>query len=164
MTDQHAPRDVRMHGFSQRAEVGTVLKWIDQHAKPLGSTVVPLEESVGRVSAEPLTASIDVPAFDRSRRIKTTSAETFVAEAGPPDGLPIVFLHGNPDSHHVWSAVVERLKATHRCIAPDMPGYGASGEMQDVTLEGQAVFVRELLHSLTALDLSIQESYRPPPG
>jgi hypothetical protein len=26
------------------------------------------------------------------------------------------------------------------------------------------VFVRELLHSLTALDLSIQESYRPPGG
>jgi molybdopterin molybdotransferase len=66
MTHERAPRDVRMHGFSQRAEVGTVLKWIDEHAKPLGATVVALDEGIGRVSAEPLTASMDVPAFDRS--------------------------------------------------------------------------------------------------
>jgi molybdopterin molybdotransferase len=78
-----------MHGFSQRAEVGTVLKWIDQHAKPLGSTVVPLEESVGRVSAEPLTASIDVPAFDRSAMdgYALRGAET----SGASDYNPLAF-------------------------------------------------------------------------
>src|SRR5688572_4654410 len=86
--------------------------------------------------------------FDRSTRVRTSFAEIHVAEAGPTDAPPILFLHGNPDSHHVWSGVVERLKATHRCIAPDLPGYGASDEMFDVTLEAQAAFVAELMDKL----------------
>lgn len=36
----------------------------------------------------------------------------------------ILFLHGNPDTHHVWSPVIERLAAKHRCIAPDLPPPG----------------------------------------
>ena len=55
-----------MHGFRQRAEVGTVLKWIDEHASRLGFTRVPLDEAAGRVLAEPVVAPIDVPAFDRA--------------------------------------------------------------------------------------------------
>jgi haloalkane dehalogenase len=87
--------------------------------------------------------------FDRSHPLPVPGFGTvFVAEAGPVDGPPIVFLHGNPDSHHVWSGVVERLKATHRCIAPDMPGYGASDESARVTLEDQAAFVLALLDAL----------------
>src|SRR5215471_14379421 len=89
MTDRGAPRDVRMHGFSQRAEVGAVLKWIDEHAKPMGRTIVALEESVGRVSAEPLTASIDVSAFDRSAMdgYAFRGAET----SGASDYSPLAF-------------------------------------------------------------------------
>ncbi len=67
MTDQRPiPKDVRMHGFGQRAEVGTVLQWIDEHAVRLAPTLVPLDAAFGRVLAEQATASIDVPAFDRS--------------------------------------------------------------------------------------------------
>jgi molybdopterin molybdotransferase len=78
-----------MHGFSERAEVGTVLKWIDEHAKPLGPTFVTLEEAVGRVSAEALTAAIDVPAFDRSAMdgYAVRSAET----SGASDYNPLAF-------------------------------------------------------------------------
>jgi molybdopterin molybdotransferase len=61
-----ATQDVRMHGFSQRAEVGAVLKWIDEHARRLGSGLVALEDAPGRILAEPVTAPIDVPAFDRA--------------------------------------------------------------------------------------------------
>src|SRR5687767_2679557 len=86
--------------------------------------------------------------FDRSRRVRTSFAELHVAEAGPADAPPILLLHGNPDSHHVWTGVVDRLKTTHRCIAPDLPGYGDSDEMLDVTLEAQAKFVRELFDAL----------------
>ena len=66
-TDERAtPRDVRMHGFSQRAEVGAALKWIDEHAGPLGVGLVSLDDAAGRVLAEAVTAPIDVPAFDRA--------------------------------------------------------------------------------------------------
>src|SRR5688572_708819 len=60
------PKDVRMHGFSQRAEVGTVVDWIDAHARPLAPVSVGLDHAAGRVLAEQVIASIDVPAFDRS--------------------------------------------------------------------------------------------------
>ena len=65
-TETRAREDVRMHGFSQRAEVGAVLQWIDAHAHRLGSTRVSLDRAAGRVLAEQVIAPIDVPAFDRS--------------------------------------------------------------------------------------------------
>jgi haloalkane dehalogenase len=43
-------------------------------------------------------------------------------------GAPVVLLHGNPDNADQWRAVIERLAAHHRCIAPDIPGYGQSPE------------------------------------
>ena len=64
--DVRANEDVRMHGFSQRAEVGAVLQWIDQHARRLGPTRVSLDRASGRVLAEQVIAAIDVPAFDRA--------------------------------------------------------------------------------------------------
>ncbi len=60
------PKDVRMHGFTQRAEVGAVWTWIDAHAQRLASESVALCEAATRVLAAPVTAPIDVPAFDRS--------------------------------------------------------------------------------------------------
>ncbi|MEO8304788.1 MAG: gephyrin-like molybdotransferase Glp [Betaproteobacteria bacterium] len=59
------PGDVRMHGFSQRAEVGAVLDWIDRHARCLGRELASLDDASGRVLADRVIASIDVPAFDR---------------------------------------------------------------------------------------------------
>ena len=57
--------DVRMHGFSQRTEVGAVLDWIDRHARCLGREFVSLDDASGRVLADRVIAAIDVPAFDR---------------------------------------------------------------------------------------------------
>ena len=60
-----SPRDVRMHGFTRRAEVATVFDWIDAHAKRLGVESVALDVAWDRVLANPVVAAIDVPAFDR---------------------------------------------------------------------------------------------------
>lgn len=58
--------DVRMHGFTARAEVADVLRWIDTHATTLRAENVSIDEATGRVLADPVIAPIDVPAFDRS--------------------------------------------------------------------------------------------------
>ena len=50
--DGAIPKDVRMHGFRQRAEVDTVLNWIDRHAFRLGHTLVSLDSASGRVLAK----------------------------------------------------------------------------------------------------------------
>jgi haloalkane dehalogenase len=46
------------------------------------------------------------------------------AGAGPP----VVFLHGNPTSSHLWRAILPVVGAGRRCIAPDLIGMGASGK------------------------------------
>jgi pimeloyl-ACP methyl ester carboxylesterase len=50
-----------------------------------------------------------------------------VTEAGPIDGEPVLFLHGWPDSAHLWRYQLETLAAAgYRCIAPDLRGFGQS--------------------------------------
>ena len=50
-------------------------------------------------------------------------------EAGAGD--PIVFLHGNPTSSHLWRNVIPHLAESGRCVAPDLIGMGDSGKLAD---------------------------------
>jgi pimeloyl-ACP methyl ester carboxylesterase len=65
-------------------------------------------------------------------------------------GPTLLFLHGNPDSHALWNGVIERLEARFRCIAPDLPGFGAStlDPAFDFSLESMAAFVEEFVERL----------------
>jgi pimeloyl-ACP methyl ester carboxylesterase len=57
------------------------------------------------------------------------------ADAGPLDvhlyeagsGPPVLLLHGWPQDAHSWRYVIPRLAGSHRLIAPDLRGFGASG-------------------------------------
>src|SRR5215470_5560 len=74
---------------------------------------------------------------------------TRVLEAGA--GPIALLLHGNPDNAEEWVPVMRLLGATHRCIAPDIPGYGKSPEPPasfDFSLPAQIAFVDELLDVL----------------
>lgn len=65
----------------------------------------------------PLPTSHQVPVLD-----------SFMAYREAGTGSPIVFLHGNPTSSHVWREVIPRLSSRHRCLAPDLIGMGDSGK------------------------------------
>jgi pimeloyl-ACP methyl ester carboxylesterase len=91
-------------------------------------------------------------AFPTKRTLRVGEIDILVAEAG--SGPPVVLLHGNPDTHTVWSGVVARLANRHRCIAPDLPGFGGSpppAGAEPYSLASQAAFVRDLF---AALELS----------
>lgn len=48
-----------------------------------------------------------------------------VAEAGPPDGDPVVLIHGWPQHWWIWRGVLPALvEAGHRCICVDLRGHG----------------------------------------
>lgn len=52
-------------------------------------------------------------------------------EVGPADGVPFVFLHGNPGSSYLWRKVLpaaSRLGGPVRLLAPDLIGMGRSGK------------------------------------
>lgn len=42
-------------------------------------------------------------------------------------GRPVVFLHGNPTSSHLWRNIIAEVKGVARCLAPDLVGMGRSG-------------------------------------
>ncbi|MBD0739107.1 haloalkane dehalogenase [Streptomyces sp. CBMA29] len=44
------------------------------------------------------------------------------------DGTPVVFLHGNPGSSHLWRKVLPAIDLPARLLAPDLIGMGRSGK------------------------------------
>ncbi len=58
------------------------------------------------------------------RRLQLAGVSTAVLEGG--DGPPVVLLHGPGGSAVHWTWVIPQLVATHRVIAPDLPGQGSS--------------------------------------
>lgn len=60
-------------------------------------------------------------------RVYTNGIELHVATAGPPDGDPVVLLHGFPEFWQGMAGLGERLAAAgYRVIIPDQRGYNLS--------------------------------------
>lgn len=77
-----------------------------------------------------MTADLrDPPAMPGTRRSFVTArgVRFHVTEAGPPDGRPVLALHGWPQHHWVYRDLLADPPAGLRIIAPDLPGYGWSG-------------------------------------
>lgn len=75
-----------------------------------------------------------------SRRI------TFEERAGA--GPPLVFLHGLGGDAACWRPQLEAFGGRHRAIAWDMPGYGGSEPLDEMTFPGLAASLSELLDDL----------------
>ena len=59
------------------------------------------------------------------RRFEAAGISSFVREAGPPGGEPVVCLHGVPASSFLYRKVLRELAARGvRGIAFDLPGLG----------------------------------------
>jgi pimeloyl-ACP methyl ester carboxylesterase len=67
----------------------------------------------------------EVPVTER--RLELAGISTAVLEGG--DGPPMVLLHGPGEFAAKWMRVIPDLVSTHRVIAPDLPGHGASAEI-----------------------------------
>ncbi len=96
-------------------------------AKPQGRITDQQEAQEGRnrLSAadgarERLLAGLPVT----ERRLRLNRVSTAVLEGG--EGPPVVLLHGPGEYGAKWFRVIPHLVTTHRVIAPDLPGHGAS--------------------------------------
>lgn len=66
------------------------------------------------------------------------------------NGVPLLLIHGFPLDHTVWRSQIEGLQTSARLIAPDLRGFGASGDAPDVmTMDDYADDLQALLHSLS---------------
>jgi pimeloyl-ACP methyl ester carboxylesterase len=59
-----------------------------------------------------------------SRMVETPQLRQHALMAGPADGTPVLFIHGNASSATFWEATMLALPAGYRGIAPDLRGYG----------------------------------------
>ena len=65
MVENQTP-DVRMRGFSRRETVAAAWNWIDANSEPLPEEQSGLAGAAGRVLAQDVLSTVDVPGFDRS--------------------------------------------------------------------------------------------------
>jgi pimeloyl-ACP methyl ester carboxylesterase len=81
-------------------------------------------------------------------RLTIDEAEVLVYEEG--EGIPVVMLHGSPDSHAMWLPLIERISHKARTIAPDLPGFGATAlpDSFALTLDHEADFIAKLMDAL----------------
>jgi pimeloyl-ACP methyl ester carboxylesterase len=80
-----------------------------------------------------------------------TNLQSHYAESGAARGIPVVFVHGWPDSWFSFSRVMELLPPTLRAIAFDQRGFGESDHPDSgYTIPG---FAADLMALLDALDI-----------
>jgi pimeloyl-ACP methyl ester carboxylesterase len=70
------------------------------------------------------------------RQLRLAGVSTAVLEGG--DGPPVVLLHSSGEFAALWMRVIPDLVTTHRVVAPDLPGHGAS-EVADGHLDTDRV-------------------------
>ena len=125
MTGSRSSGDVRMRGFAARATVDEAIAWVDQAFDLLPAERVPLEQACGRVLAGDLTASIDVPGFDRSAMDGYALRSDETLGAGDYHPLPFELigesLPGRPFAGGVGRGQAVRIMTGRRCRTLRMP-------------------------------------------
>jgi pimeloyl-ACP methyl ester carboxylesterase len=77
-----------------------------------------------------------------------------VRAEGPADGIPILLLHGFPETSLSWSAVMPLLAtAGLRCYAPDQLGYSPGARPAEVGAYAMSNLAQVTADLMTALDL-----------
>jgi pimeloyl-ACP methyl ester carboxylesterase len=85
----------------------------------------------------------------RHRQVTVRGSSLHVVEAGDPQALPFVFLHGWPESWSSWQQVMALAAQQVRAVAIDLPGVGRStGNPTDGSKRQLAETVRELVSEL----------------
>jgi pimeloyl-ACP methyl ester carboxylesterase len=103
------------------------------HRRPNEEEAMIRSSAVAEDAREQLLAGLPV----KERRLQLAGISTAVLEGG--DGPPVILLHGPGEYAAKWMRVIPDLVATHRVVAPDLPGHGTS-EVTGGPLDADRVF------------------------
>lgn len=94
-----------------------------------------------------MTGAEQTPAKSVVKTVAAGSVTLAAVDRG--QGPPLVLLHGFPLSHAMWQAQIDYFSRSHRVIAPDLRGFGASQVVPGTaSMEQMADDVQALLDSL----------------
>ena len=92
---KHVNADVRMRGFATRVSVGQALAWLDSELDRQGMLVgecVSLDQVAGRVLAEEVTSTVNVPNFQRAMMDGYALRANDIANAAAENPIPLEVL------------------------------------------------------------------------
>lgn len=72
------------------------------------------------------------------RTVDVDGIEVFYREAGASGAPKILLLHGFPTSSHMFRDLIPRLSDRFHVVAPDLPGFGRSGDPRENTFASVA--------------------------
>jgi pimeloyl-ACP methyl ester carboxylesterase len=85
------------------------------------------------------------------RFIDAGGLRVHLADAGPPEGPPILLLHGWPQVSWMWRRVIDGLRGEFRLLVPELRGFGAT-EAPGGGYDGET-FARDQVALLDALGI-----------
>lgn len=91
----------------------------------------------------------ETPLFSQARRGYVQAGKVRLSYLELGEGVPLVLLHGFPQSTYCWRHIMPHLAQTHRVLAFDLKGYGESDKPDEgYDLGTLTVEMREALHGL----------------
>lgn len=88
-----------------------------------------------------------------TRKITIERGEFNVREGGRKDGIPVVMLHGWPESSYCWEGVAQHLNPDFRIIAPDLRGLGDSERTMKLEAYQKLELAKDVRGIADALDI-----------
>lgn len=77
-----------------------------------------------------------------------TLSDCTISYVDQGQGTPLLLVHGFPLDHSMWLHQIAEFRKTHRVIAIDLPGFGASTTSAPLSIIGMADRLAEFLDSL----------------
>jgi pimeloyl-ACP methyl ester carboxylesterase len=89
----------------------------------------------------------------QATQIAVSRGKFSVRDSGNSDGLPLVMLHGWPESSYCWEAVHPFLRNDIRVIAPDLRGLGESERTMEPSLYRKVELAKDIIEIIDALEI-----------
>jgi pimeloyl-ACP methyl ester carboxylesterase len=89
-----------------------------------------------------------------AQTIHTERLNMHVLTAGPQEGIPVIFLHGNFTAATWWEEIMISLPGNFRAVAPDMRGYGLTEDKRIDATRGMGDWSDDLDALILALGIA----------
>ena len=85
---------------------------------------------------------------EKGNYVEVEGKKIFYIESGDPVGQPVIYIHGNFGSWRWFKPVMDLMPVKYRSIALDMPNFGRSERIDEVTIDNYSDYVYGFMQAL----------------